>query len=83
MNLPLTGRSGQPVQAVLTQQEFESLCSDLFRRARLPLDEACWQVSSCAVCDSATCMKQLCLLVLCWLQRLCKRVWSSLGRMLV
>lgn len=24
---------------------FESLTKDLFRRARLPLDQACWQVS--------------------------------------
>ena len=42
--MPLKGRNGQPVEAVLSQQEFESLSADLFRRARLPLDEACWQV---------------------------------------
>ena len=42
--MPLTGRDGQPIQAVLTQQDFERLSADLFRRARLPLDEACWQV---------------------------------------
>lgn len=41
--MPLKGRNGQPVEAVLSQQEFESLSADLFRRARLPLDEACWQ----------------------------------------
>lgn len=44
IKMPLKGRSGQPVEAVLTQQEFEGLSADLFRRARLPLDEACWQV---------------------------------------
>lgn len=44
IKMPLKGRDGQPVQAVLTQQEFERMSADLFRRARLPLDEACWQV---------------------------------------
>ena len=44
IKMPLTGRNGQPIQAVLTQQDFERLSADLFRRARLPLDEACWQV---------------------------------------
>ena len=44
IKIPLKGRDGQPVQAVLSQQEFERLSADLFRRARLPLDEACWQV---------------------------------------
>lgn len=44
LNLPLKGKAGQPIQAVLTQQEFERLSADLFRQARLPLDTACWQV---------------------------------------
>lgn len=44
IKMPLTGRDGEPIQAVLTQQDFDRLSADLFRRARLPLDEACWQV---------------------------------------
>ena len=48
IKMPLKGRDGQPVEAVLSQQEFERLSADLFRRARLPLDEACWQV--CTLC---------------------------------
>lgn len=31
------------IEATLTRQKFESLTSELFRRARLPLDQACWQ----------------------------------------
>lgn len=34
---------GGGIEAVLTRQMFESLTIDLFRRARLPLDQACWQ----------------------------------------
>lgn len=34
---------GGGIEAVLTRQMFESLTKDLFRRARLPLDQACWQ----------------------------------------
>ena len=44
IKMPFTGRDGEPIQAVLTQQHFDRLSADLFRRARLPLDEACWQV---------------------------------------
>lgn len=44
IKMPLKGRDSQPIQAVLTLQKFEQLSADLFRRARLPLDEACWQV---------------------------------------
>ncbi|KAL3139986.1 hypothetical protein ABBQ38_004272 [Trebouxia sp. C0009 RCD-2024] len=43
IKMPLKGRDSQPIQAVLTLQKFEQLSADLFRRARLPLDEACWQ----------------------------------------
>lgn len=35
---------GGGVEAELTRQKFEGLTADLFRRARLPLDQACWQV---------------------------------------
>lgn len=48
IKMPLKGRDGQLIQALLSQQEFERLSADLFRRARLPLDEACWQV--CTLC---------------------------------
>eukprot|EP00887_Chlorella_sp_A99_P001468 scaffold8.g1468.t1 len=34
---------GAGVEAVLTRQLFEGLTADLFRRARQPLDAACWQ----------------------------------------
>ena len=34
---------GGGIEATLTRQKFESLTSELFRRARLPLDQACWQ----------------------------------------
>ena len=35
---------GGGVEAELTRQAFEGLSVELFRRARLPLDQACWQV---------------------------------------
>ena len=34
---------GGGIQATLTRQKLESLTDHLFRRARLPLDQACWQ----------------------------------------
>lgn len=34
---------GDGIEAELSQQTFEGLTADLFRRARLPLDQACWQ----------------------------------------
>lgn len=34
---------GKGIEAVLTRQMFEGMTADLFRRARLPLDQACWQ----------------------------------------
>ena len=40
LRVPLAGG----VEAQLTRQGFEGLCKQLFRRARLPLDRACWQV---------------------------------------
>ncbi|PRW56291.1 molecular chaperone [Chlorella sorokiniana] len=45
---------GGGIEAVLTRQMFESLTKDLFRRARLPLDQACWQ----AGVDLGTAVKQ-------------------------
>jgi molecular chaperone DnaK len=35
--------AGGGVEAALTRQAFEGLTAGLFRRARLPLDQACWQ----------------------------------------
>ncbi|GAB4820667.1 hypothetical protein N2152v2_007713 [Parachlorella kessleri] len=34
---------GGGIEAPLTRQAFEGLTTQLFRRARLPLDQACWQ----------------------------------------
>ncbi|KAL4443054.1 hypothetical protein ABPG77_008545 [Micractinium sp. CCAP 211/92] len=34
---------GGGIEAVLTRQMFESMTKHLFRKARLPLDQACWQ----------------------------------------
>ena len=36
--------AGGGIEATLTRQMFEGLTLDLFRRARTPLDQACWQV---------------------------------------
>ena len=45
IGMPFKGRDGKPIEAVLSQQDFENLSQELFERARLPLDEACWQVN--------------------------------------
>jgi heat shock protein 1/8 len=42
------------IEAFLNRQKFESLAEDLFRRARLPLDMACWQ----AGVDLGTALKE-------------------------
>ena len=34
---------GGGIEAILTRKMFEGMTADLFRRARLPLDQACWQ----------------------------------------
>jgi hypothetical protein len=38
--MPLGGPGG--LQVTLDQATFDSISADLFRRARLPLDQACW-----------------------------------------
>jgi molecular chaperone DnaK len=38
--MPLGGPGG--LQVTLDQATFDNLSADLFRRARLPLDQACW-----------------------------------------
>ncbi len=58
IKMPLKGRDGQRVEAVLSQQEFEQLSADLFRRARLPLDQACWQV--CISRHAMHCFQKFC-----------------------
>ena len=35
--------------ATLTRQQLESLATPLFRRLRLPIDVACWQVGAAAM----------------------------------
>ena len=46
LRMPIGGAGGGPLEVVLTQQDLERLSLALFRRARLPIDQACWQVSS-------------------------------------
>jgi heat shock 70kDa protein 1/2/6/8 len=50
VRMPIAGG----IEATLTRQTFEGLTADLFRRARLPLDQACWQ----AGVDLGTAMKE-------------------------
>lgn len=40
--MPIGGPDGGPLQVPLDQQTLDDLSTDLFRRARLPLDQACW-----------------------------------------
>jgi len=44
LRMPIGGSGGGPLEVVLTQQDLERLSAGLFRRARLPIDQACWQV---------------------------------------
>jgi hypothetical protein len=41
--MPIGGPNGGPLRVTLTRQQLDDLGEDLFRRARLPLDAACWQ----------------------------------------
>lgn len=50
IRMPLAGG----IETTLTRQKFEALTADLFRRARLPLDQACWQ----AGVDLGTALKE-------------------------
>lgn len=45
LRMPVGGPGGTPLAVVLTRGEFEKLTAPLYRRARLPIDQACWQVS--------------------------------------
>lgn len=40
--MPVGGPNGGPLQVQLDQSTLDQLSTDLFRRARLPLDQACW-----------------------------------------
>eukprot|EP00878_Enallax_costatus_P032537 GHUV01035765.1.p1 GENE.GHUV01035765.1~~GHUV01035765.1.p1 ORF type:complete len:501 (+),score=142.98 GHUV01035765.1:78-1505(+) len=42
IRMPIGGPDGGCLQVQLDQQTFDDLSTDLFRRARLPLDQACW-----------------------------------------
>lgn len=42
LRLPL-GPGGAPIEIVITREGFEGAVADLYRRMRLPLDQACWQ----------------------------------------
>ena len=54
LRMPIGGAGGGPLEVVLTQQDLERLSADLFRRARLPIDQACWQVCPVApACDQS------------------------------
>lgn len=41
--MPIGGPSGGPLRVELTRSRFDELSEELFKRARLPLDAACWQ----------------------------------------
>ncbi|GBF90941.1 molecular chaperone [Raphidocelis subcapitata] len=43
LRMPIGGPNGGPLRVTLTRQQLDGLGEDLFRRARLPLDAACWQ----------------------------------------
>lgn len=44
LRLPVGGPDGTGSEAVLTRQLFEELAAPLYRRLRMPIDVACWQV---------------------------------------
>lgn len=41
--LPLGGPNNAPITVPFTRAQFDSLTADLWRRCRLPIDQACWQ----------------------------------------
>jgi heat shock 70kDa protein 1/2/6/8 len=43
VRLPIGGTDGTGVSFTMTRQLLDDLCADLFRRCRLPIDQACWQ----------------------------------------
>lgn len=43
VRLPIGGPDGEGVSFTMTRQLLDDLCADLFRRCRLPIEQACWQ----------------------------------------
>jgi molecular chaperone DnaK (HSP70) len=43
VTIPVGGPGSSGSEVVLTQQLLDQLSTDLFRRCRLPVDQACWQ----------------------------------------
>jgi hypothetical protein len=41
------GPNGGPLQVSLNQAQFDELSTELFQKARLPLDQACWTAGEC------------------------------------
>lgn len=41
--MPIGGPKGGPLEVTLTRAKFDELAADLYRRCRLPLDQAAWQ----------------------------------------
>ena len=48
IRMPVGGPGGGGMVATLSRQDLEKLSVALFRRARLPVDQACWQVTPAA-----------------------------------
>jgi hypothetical protein len=45
--MPVGGPNGGPLQVSLSQAQFDELSTELFQKARLPLDQACWTAGEC------------------------------------
>ncbi|GIL56890.1 hypothetical protein Vafri_12177, partial [Volvox africanus] len=43
LRMPVGGPGGGPLEARLTRTQLDELTQELWRRCRLPLDQACWQ----------------------------------------
>jgi hypothetical protein len=50
--MPVGGPGGGPLQVTLDQQGFDELSTELFQRARLPLDQACWNAGEQLRCTA-------------------------------
>lgn len=47
--MPVGGPNGGPLQVSLNQAQFDELSTELFQKARLPLDQACWTAGECCL----------------------------------
>lgn len=43
VRMPVGGPGGGPLKVTVTREDLDRLSTDLYRRCRLPLDQACWQ----------------------------------------